>query len=720
MEITKIQKFYNDYISIGSLSLPRYFLSLLFVIFSGQLTAKDFYVSTSGNDNNSGTKDQPLATLEGARNAVRAFKQNQISPEAITVTILEGTYFLPEHLVFDVRDSGSEDGPIIYQGEDGKKIEFIGGRKIDNFEKVNDDLWRAQLPDVKEGNWYFEQLYVNDSRAIRARSPNLGEFYNILGVEEKVLVQGTGRTAESAIQKINVNPSIFKSLNDEPNLNSALLTFYHKWDNTRKFVHSYDAEQGFFTITGKGMKPWNFIDKESRFYIDNIKSGLDAPGEWFLENDGTLYYIPREGEEIEETTIYAPTLQQFIIIRGEGMGEKLVNNITFKNLTFKVSGYSTPKQGNEPSQAASVIGAVVLVDYAKNITFTSCEISNTGTGAVWFRKANFNNKIEQCYLHDLGAGGVKIGINGNSPAKDDPTVSKENIVDNNIIRSAGWVFPGAVGVAIFHSSDNEITHNEIADLRYTGISVGWVWGYSFSHAKRNKIKYNHIHHLGWGDLSDMGGIYTLGVSEGTEISHNVIHHVYSLTYGGWGLYTDEGSTGILMENNLVYACKSSGFHQHFGKDNIIRNNIFAYNIKAQLQASRVEKHNSFTFTHNIVYFNTGTLLTSRWDEINFRSSSNLYWDERTRDIKFGKYTFSEWQQRGKDNKSIIANPMFQDPEGFNFDFKQKSAVRQIDFKPFDYNEAGVYGEKEWVKKAAFNPELKVLFDEIVEKNEQVP
>src|SRR5690606_24908768 len=98
-----------------------------------QLTAKDFYVSTSGNDNNSGTRDQPLASLEGARNAIRDFKQTQTSPEAITVTILEGTYFLPNHLVLDVTDSGSEESPIIYKGEDGKKIEFIGGRKIDNF-----------------------------------------------------------------------------------------------------------------------------------------------------------------------------------------------------------------------------------------------------------------------------------------------------------------------------------------------------------------------------------------------------------------------------------------------------------------------------------------------------------------------------------------------------------------------------------------------------------
>jgi hypothetical protein len=215
----------------------------------------------------------------------------------------------------------------------------------------------------------------------------------------------------------------------------------------------------------------------------------------------------------------------------------------------------------------------------------------------------------------------------------------------------------------------------------------------------------------------MGGVYTLGASEGTVVSNNVIHNVYSYDYGGWGLYTDEGSFDITMENNLVYACKSSGFHQHYGKENIIRNNIFAFNIRSQLQATRIEEHRSISFTNNIIYFDKGTLLSSNWHKFNLLSDYNCYWDIRSKDVRFADMSFTEWKKTGKDQHSVIADPLFVDPSAYNFRFRNLSVSRKIRFTPFDYSKAGVYGSDEWRKLAEIDPELEKKFSNIVNKLE---
>lgn len=695
-------------------------LFLFFSFISETVFGKDFFVSPQGDDSHPGTAQEPFGTMYGAKNAVRKYRQENPGDPVIRVIFKSGTYYLDAPLEFRPEDGGDDGVAITYMAAPGEKVVISGGKKILGFEKVKSNLWKTQIPEVSQYQRPFEQLYVNGNRAVRARTPNLGSFFQVNEVKETVLVKGSGRAPEFGVQQVFADKEslVGLELEHEKDPGDVLLVFYHNWDNTRKFVNVYEAESGSLYIAGQGMKPWNPINKNSRFFVENIRSGLDEPGEWFLERDGTLLYLAREDEDMSTAEVVVPVTDQFLKISGNGPNQEKIQNIRFEGLSFHVAGYITPKSGNEPAQAAAPIPSVIMVDYAENIHFIDCEVAHTGMGAIWMRAGVEDSSIQRCYLHDLGAGGVKIGpfAPGSKEGLEDE-VSKNILVDNNIIRSGGWVFPCAVGATIFHASDNQLTHNEIADFRYSGVSVGWVWGYTPSFAKRNSIKYNHIHHLGWGDLSDMGGVYTLGLSEGTEVSHNVIHHVYSLTYGGWGLYTDEGSTDVLMENNLVYACKSSGFHQHYGKNNRIRNNIFAYNIKAQLQATRVEDHNSFFFTNNIILFDKGSLLSSNWAKINFTTDQNLYWDERTRDIKFDQLSFAEWQALGKDKQSVIANPYFRDAKNADFSFQRSSAYRKIAFKPFKTDRVGVYGDESWIKLAQFDPELAAKFDEIVYINE---
>lgn len=692
------------------------FPAIILVLCQDPVSAQKIYLSPAGNDINPGTSALPLATLTAARDKARELRKTMILDEPVEIIAAGGEYFMMQPLSLTEVDAGSISSPLVFKAEPGKKAIFRGGIQISGFEKVNEKLWRAFIPQVAWYDSYFEQLYVNGKRAVRAKSPNEG-FYRVKNVTETILEKGEGRSPELAVQKVELDMSDTASFSSfsKQDYQDALIVFYHNWDNTRKRVTGYVTETSSVYIAGEGMKPWNPINNKSRYLVENFKAALDAPGEWFLDRSGYLYYMPLESETTENTIFHIPVIKEFVTIQGDPVSGRKVENVRFENLVFEVAGYKTPPDGNEPAQAAAPVNAVVTLDFADNIEFRDCEIAHTGTWAFWFRRACSNCSVIKCYMHDLGAGGVKIGETVIRPVADE--ITGKITVDNNIIRDAGHIFPCAVGIIIFNASDNKLTHNEIADLRYTGISVGWVWGYAPSPSKRNLIAFNHIHHLGWGELCDMGGVYTLGASEGTVVANNHIHHIYSFDYGGWGLYTDEGSYDITMENNLVYMCKNSGFHQHYGKENIIRNNIFAFNIRSQLQATRIEEHKSLSFTNNIIYSDRGTLLSSNWHKFNLFADKNIYWDTRTKDIRFGDISFADWRKSGKDLNSIIADPMFVNPSAFDFRLKKNSVIRKTGFVPFDYSVAGVYGSEEWKNLAGFDKGLELKFDNIVNQLE---
>ncbi len=689
------------------------------------------YVTTSGDDANQGSKSKPLASLRGALERAIVL-QDKEDIEGFVINVAAGEYTAFEALTIDSRLKK----PVEFRGDTNGRSIMSGGMRTAKFNVVSEGLWRVHIPEVARYGMRFEQIYINGERRFRAQSPNRGEFaaiedvkvvpidstnlgrdingWEVLCIKPKSVLPFGDKCRTQYIGESAAEPTQGR-LNIGEVMGQPLLSFYHKWDVTRRPLQHIDKD-GVMYIAAVGAYPWNNINTRSRFVAENDANFLDAPGEWILCEDGWLYYIPCQGETPESVTCHIPVAQRFVKIGGESM-ESLVENVTFSNIHFKYATYITPYKGNPQMQAAAAIETVIEANFARNIHFVDCSVAHTGLGGMWFKRGCSDCSVERCHIYDLGASGVKIG---ETIIRDNREEITRNIkVDNNIIQHGGFVFPCAVGVTIFNASDNQITHNDIADFRYTGISVGWVWGYGYSPSKRNIIEYNHIHHLGWAQLSDMGGVYTLGMSEGTSVSHNVLHDIYSLYYGGWGLYTDEGSSGIRIENNLVYNCKSGAFHQHYGKENIVRNNIFANQIRTQLEASRVEEHLSFTFTNNIVYYKSGELGGINWRNVGHKSDYNCYFCiDATRKIEFQGVPFDQWQRKGQDRHSVVEDPRFKDVQANDFTPQNKALIDKIGFKAFDYTKAGVYGSKEWQQKAEVSDELKAAFKKLVSDYEE--
>ena len=706
-----------------------------------------FFVATNGNDQWSGRlsapsrkgTDGPFATLPCALKTLRGLRQQpgNTAGRSMTVFVGGGCYFADQPIVLTPADSN-----LVLASYPGQQPVISGGRPITTWKEVTiqgKKLWAAEIPEARDGKWCFRELWVNGQRATRARHPNRG-YLPIAELPDKAPEWTQGHT------RFRFREGDLKAW---ATVTNAEVVAMSRWVESRLPVIGVDEKERIISFSKRSVFE---LAPGDLYYAEGAFEFLDEPGEWYLDPaSGTLYYLPRPGEQLADIQAIAPVLAQVIRFEGGPEAGQFIERVALRGLTFShtewyfpasfSSGKNKPTISPAPqaevggfAQAAVGVPGAVWGEGLHDCVFENCRFADLGNYGLELARGCQSNRIVRCEFSDLGAGGVKIGETHLRDQTAEQT--RANEITGCRIHDGGKLFPSAEGIWIGQSPDNRITHNLIHDFYYTGISIGWTWGYGRSLATNSTVELNHVHHIGRksdGDgpiLSDMGGIYTLGKQPGTVIRNNLWHDVAAKRYGGWGIYFDEGTSGILAESNIVYRTTHGGFHQHYGETNIVRNNIFAFARDHQLQRTRSEPHHSFSFTNNIVYFDSGSLLTGdlsgdqaeiRKPKAEIRKKSegrnpksehttannqpptangepayefdwNVYFDARPDakpdHFRLGPCTWEKWQERGHDQHSLIADPLFIAPRENDYRLQPDSPAFKLGFRPIDLRHVG--------------------------------
>ncbi len=537
---------------------------------AGEAPDKAFYVAPSGSDTNPGTQAEPFKSIEKARDAVRG-----TSGDAV-VYIAGGTYALEAPIRFDARDSG-RNGCIAYVAADGEAPVLSGGRKVGGWVRDEGGRWKAAW----EGG-PLRQLYVNGVRAVRARGPvpeGIGRYGDL-----KFIDGDAGHTLPQDAMANWRNP------------NDIEFDYYNSWGHMICKVASVARQDG-GGLKIAMLQPWftlasrkEGVQAKMPDYIENALELLDEPGEWYLDAPAkTLYYQPRDGESMDTAEVVAPVLETLVEV--DGTLDAPVENLRFEGITFADATWLGPNRTGHVDVQANVSfaptniferdGVLVNVhnEYLKspgNVTlravhavrFERCTFTRLGGAALDIDYGSQDNMLSECRFFDISGSGVQIG---NVLAEDHHPSDPRRIVKGNRVEYCEFHHIGAEyqdSVAVFagYVNGTVIAHNEIHDLPYSGISVGWGWGeedagggnyanipYRYSNptpAGNNLIEFNHIH-----DVmllrNDGGGIYTLSNQPGTIIRGN---HIHDSGQGGGpgGIYLDEGSGFIEITGNCVY------------------------------------------------------------------------------------------------------------------------------------------------------------------------
>jgi len=673
-------------------------IALLVAVVPGPgATAADVLVAGHGDDAADGAPDRPVASLRRAFDLVRDLRAARGEPDRpLVIEVGAGRHELTDTLRLGPDDSGTVRSPTIVRAAVGARPVISGGRRVDGWEKVaGGGRWEARLP-AAGGAWNFSQLFVNGQRRFRPMLPAAGWHSIAAAAEPSPTAVGKG------YDRFTISAD---ELRDEWAGSDVEVVAVHRWTMSRMRIARIDpaarpdgvGPEGSRTVTftGHTASPgdWNAFPRGHRFLVENVREALGAPGSWHLDRPaGVLTYCPHPDERPDAAEVIAPHLDRLVVLAGDAAAGRYVEHVRFEGITFAHGNWTVAAAGHSHPQADIDVGAAITATAARHVAFSDCRVRHVGRYAFEFAAGCRGCSVERCDLADLGGGGVLIGTSGGPGSWGDAPLPGGDVAEiavrDSTIRHGGRLHAAAVGVWIGHADHCTVEHCDIHDLTYTGVSVGWCWGYAPSGAHHNRIAFNRLHHLGQGVLSDMGGVYTLGVSPGTVVEGNVIHDIVSHDYGGWGLYTDEGSTGIVMRNNLVSRTSSGGFHQHYGRDNVIENNVFAGARDWQLQRSKVEPHTSFTFARNVVWWDGDVpLVNGDWSN-GVVTRNNCYW-HAGKPVAFpDARDLAARQASGADEGSIVADPRFADPGRGDFTPAEDSPVWNLGFEPLAPDRAG--------------------------------
>ena len=573
--------------------MKKLFVTAICILCSHWLLAGEIWISPKGSDFNDGTRQSPKATLTSALRQAREWRRTEDNriQGGITIYMEGGTYAFHEPVFIRPEDSGTKESPTIIRSVGDEKVILSGGISIKGWKKQG-KVWVADVPAFNGRPLDFRQLWVNGKKAVRARDVEDFEKMNrICSVDEKNeilyvpavsirrLIDNKGnlkaKYAEMVLHQMWCVANL-RIRSVEVQGDSAAIRF-HQPESRIQFEHPWPHPM----VTTDG--------HNSAFYLTNARELQDVPGEWYHDMDARkVYYYPREGEKMQEAEVIVPAVET--LVRVEGTVDRPVCHIRFEKITFSYTTWMRPSEkGHVPLQAGMYLtdgyridpkmqrnylnhpldnqgwlgrpAAAVRVVAAKQIDFERCRFEHLGSTGLDYEEAVQGGVVRGCLFRDIAGNGLLVG--SFSPAAHethlpyDPADRREVCTQQHInncyfteIGNEDW---GCLAIAAGYVGDVNIEHNEISEVPYSGISLGWGWTQTVNCMRNNRVHANLIHHYAK-HMYDVAGIYTLGSQPKSYVTENCVHSIYKPGYvhdpNHWFyLYTDEGSSFITVRDN---------------------------------------------------------------------------------------------------------------------------------------------------------------------------